>query len=538
MPNVSAPAIIFAFACVIVLAFAGWWRNRRKLEADCQRVIDALELAKGGESAKMQFEFETTPFRNVAAALGATVEATQSRINDLVRASSYDRLTGILNAGSFRHSCKRLLSESDGKPGDGVLLYIDINDFKPINDNLGHDAGDEFLRVCAERMTITANSFKAGKLAALLNDQDIDKHSAFAGRLGGDEFAIFLPGQISNEEVEKFVFRVQRVVGEPFHVGQHALSAKMSIGVAYASEHHHCYDKLLAAADTAMYVAKSKGKGGHAIYKPTMRQKGERVLDQEVAIRTALQNGEFRLVFQPQLNLRSGTIDSCEALVRWQHPQLGQLSPDKFIPFAEKHGLIDDIGDWVIQESVRSASEWRQRGIDMRVAVNISPKQFSRVELIPFVRACLKRYELPAKLIEMEVTEAAIMDNDDVALERIAGLRRDGVQIALDDFGVGFSNFAQLLSLPFDHLKLDRSLLEKSLSSRRRRMVLSTIMDLSENLSFKVVAEGVETTGQLAHLRKINCHFAQGYLIAMPMPFDELCAFASAPKGKLGAIAA
>lgn len=449
------------------------------------------------------------------------VPSIRSTIQGLAWAAEHDALTDLLNPATFKRKCLALLNGQTGGCGQGALLFFDINDFKKINDSLGHDAGDRFLAICADRIRMAASTFKSAKLAALASGESIEGYEPAIGRLGGDEFGIFVPGDLDEEEIERFIFRLKRLISEPCQIGAHSLHAKISIGAAFSPDHHNSYEKLLAAADTAMYEAKSQDPGGHRFYNASMRNQADRILEQELEFRNALNSNQFKLHFQPQLDLSSNTIHAAEALIRWHHPTKGIIMPGDFIPFAETYDLIDDIGDWVIHEAIRTTSRWWKQGRRIRLAINVSPKQLNRIELIPLIRACLQRYQLPAEAIEIEITEAAIMRSDDVPMERLQGLRRDGVTIALDDFGTGYSNVAQLLALPMDILKLDRSILELATTNLRRRQVLLAIIGLSRKLGFSIVAEGVETERQLSILREAKCQYAQGFLISHALEEQE-----------------
>ena len=350
---------------------------------------------------------------------------------------------------------------------------------------------------------------------------DIAAYHPLIGRLGGDEFGIFLPGNPEPADVQKFVFRLQRLIAEPCQIGAHALNAKISIGIAFSRDQHNSFDKLLAAADTAMYEAKRGSGEGYCYYDEAMRKRADQILERELEIRQGIQQSHFKLYFQPQVNLSTNRIESAEALIRWDHPDRGIVGPDEFIPFAEKYDLIDDLGDWVLAEAIATVARWRREGRDIRVSINVSPKQLNRVELIPLIRALLELHDLPSHAIEIEITEAALMRSDDIPMERIKGLRDDGVAIALDDFGTGYSNLAQLLSLPLDRLKLDRSLLTTSVSKGRTRLVVLALVQLARKLGFEVVAEGVENDEQLRFLRNARVHIVQGFLIAPPLPEGE-----------------
>lgn len=519
---ILATMVLLLSAALIVVTRAALREKSRNAETALQRAQDEAEVQEiinrigQGDYSDVNCKTASDGHTPLASALCTVLPSIRSTISRLERASRHDQLTDLLNSTSFKNACQAIIGIHSG-PG-GVLLYFDVNDFKKINDSLGHNAGDKFLKTCADRIRLAAESFKLPKMQALTAGQSITDLDPIIGRLGGDEFGIFLPGVNDRAEVEKFVMRIKRMIGEPCHIGSHSLRAKVSVGAAFSADHNHVYDRLLTAADTAMYAAKAAGDAGMAFYDPTMHSSADRKLEAELELRNALQKGQFKLHFQPQINISTNRIVGAEALIRWEHPSRGLVMPSEFMPFAEAHGLIDDFGDWVINEAIRSAAKWWQAGHKIKIAVNISPRQLKQVELIAIIRACLKRHDLPPHALEVEFTEEALMLNDDVAMERIEGLRRDGVSIALDDFGTGYSNIAQLLALPMDVLKLDRSLLRASASDRRRRAVLLAILSLAKKLGFTVISEGVETEAQRAFLKSAGFHIGQGYFFARPMP--------------------
>ena len=520
---VIVPVIVLACLSLAmgVLTLA-MWRQSRSVRADRDRLCDALSRLEAGDYSTLDLRLKSPELDRVTEAYGRMVPTIRTVMEELEWSAEHDALTATLNAGKFkRRTLPYLNSDVDQHLRGGAMLFFDINDFKTINDNLGHDAGDRFLATCADRIRLACSSFKSGKLAALVAGETPASFEPVIGRLGGDEFGVFLPGNPERVEVEKFVHRLKRLIAEPCQIGSHSLTANISIGIAFSGDHHHTYDKVLAAADTAMYEAKSSEAAGYRFYDGAMRNKADQILERELEIRQAIQQSQFVLHFQPQLNLRTNTIESVEALIRWNHPHRGIVGPAEFIPFAETYNLIDDLGDWVLAEAIATAARWRKQGHEVRIAVNISPKQLNRVELIPLIRALLNVHDLPASLLEIEITEAALMRSEDVTRERLEGLRRDGVGIALDDFGTGYSNLTQLLSLPLDRIKLDRSLLENSNSQRRMKMVILGLVQLARRLGFEVVAEGVEEEHQLRSLRDAHCHVAQGYLFSPPLPESE-----------------
>ncbi|RVU07881.1 GGDEF domain-containing protein [Novosphingobium umbonatum] len=495
-------------AAVLFLA-AGW-----RLHRDRQRLCDALDQFGESDFQSVPEGLDSLTLKPVAEAWDRLMPRVQTAMAMLEWSARHDPITDLLNSVSFKLAVQAHLA---GAQGQGVLLVMGVSELKKVNDSLGHAGGDQMLCALADRLRLAIHALADGFGA----DEE-----PLAGRLGGDEFALFLPGEHQRADIERYIQRLQRALGEPLHIGSQSLRVKLSIGVAVggAGAVEPQYDQLLAAADSAMSRVRSEGQGGYLFFSPAMRRAADEILEKELAIRHALERGEFCLHYQPQFNLRSGIVDSVEALIRWNHPTRGLVFPGDFIPFAETYGLIDDIGDWVMMEAIRTAARWNAEGRPLRVSINVSPKQLYRIELIPMIRACLARFSLPPELLEIEITEAAIMRHEEFSLQRIEGLRRDGVAVALDDFGTGYSNIAQLMSLPMDRLKLDRSLLDAIVTDRRQQVVAVALIGLGRELGYEVVAEGVEDERQFALLKTAGCDYIQGYYLAKPLPEADLFA--------------
>ena len=375
-----------------VLIFRQLWLRHQR-DDDRSKIRETLDRIGNGDLSVERPDFATRDYEVLGDALDRALETTRSRISDLEWSSDHDLLTGLLNSASFKRRCQEFLANEDNCDRCGTLLYLDVNEFKQVNDSLGHEAGDKLLIACADRLRMAVSFENHGKLAAIASKDNVEDFSPLVARLGGDEFAIFLPGISDREKVERAIQRIQRLIAEPCHVNAHSLRTTASIGAAMSCDHHNVYERLLSAADTAMYEAKATGKGGHRFYDEMMRNKADRILERELELTAALDSGQFRLHFQPQLMINTNRIIGAEALIRWEHPERGTIMPGDFIPFAETYGLIDQIGDWVLREAVKTAARWWHSGRQITIAVNISPNQLNRVELIPTIRACLSKYQ-------------------------------------------------------------------------------------------------------------------------------------------------
>ncbi len=504
-------------AALLSLMLGGYLRFRR----DRARLCAALDRFAGSDFQVIELDLASPSLHDITRACGRLLPQVQTSIGMLEWAARHDPMTDLFNSASFKLAVQSHIAPV-GAQAKGVLIVMGINALKKVNDSLGHGGGDQLLCAVADRLRLATSVLTEARAAGVGDALDIGPPGAVIGRLGGDEFAIFLPGEYCRGEIERFIQRLQRVIGETLHIGPQSLRVKLSIGVALAGDVDGQYDQLLAAADAAMAQSQGEGPGGCLFYSPAMRRAADELLQRELDLRNALERGEFCLHYQPQFNLATGQVDAVEALIRWNHPTRGLVYPGDFIPFAETYGLIDDIGDWVMLEAIRTAARWHDAGQSLRMSINVSPKQLYRVELIPMVRACLGRFCLPPELLEIEITEAAIMCGGEFSLERLEGLRRDGVTVALDDFGTGYSNLAQLMSLPMDRLKLDRSLIDRIVTDRRQQVVAASIIGMASELGFGIVAEGVETAEQFDLLRLAGCDYIQGYFVARPMPEEEL----------------
>jgi diguanylate cyclase (GGDEF)-like protein len=413
--------------------------------------------------------------------------------------ANYDALTGLPNRILFRAKLAHEIQQT--QRGDKfALLYLDIDEFKDINDSLGHPVGDEFLKQLAQR------------LQACVSTAD------FIARLGGDEFAIIQTSVGQTTEVEALVNRVHAAIREPFHCGGHQLSADASIGIAMAPADGRDIDQLIKHADLAMYEAKASGRRGFRFFVPRMDEVARARREMALDLRTAISRGEFELYYQPIVTIRDGTIGSCEALIRWQHPEKGLISPVDFIPVAEDTGLITEIGEWVLATACHEAASWPSH---VKVAVNVSPVQFKSQVLTLRVMQALAASGLAASRLELEITEAVLIRDDDAALAVLHQLREIGVRIALDDFGTGFSSLSYLQRFPFDKIKIDRSFI-KDLCNGGSSSIVQAVVTIADSRNIVTIAEGVETQAQLDLLRTLGCTQMQGWLFSAARPASEI----------------
>ena len=424
---------------------------------------------------------------------------------ELVRLAHYDQLTSLPNRTLLRERVDHALARAM-RSGSGVAtLILDMDRFKEINDMLGHEVGDKLLIEAAER------------IRASVRDQDT------VARLGGDEFAVILEGVSEAREVLPVIERIIRSLSEVTAVDGHEVNSSTSVGIAMYPENGSDLSELLRAADLAMYQAKSAGRGGYRFFADAMQEEAQSRHALEWALRRAVETGEFELFYQPQICLRTGTVIGVEALLRWMSPTRGLLTPYHFIAGLEEFGLINEVGQWVLQAACEQVRKWHTMDLEpMRIGVNVSAQQFEDPMLIDKIRGALKETRMPPELLELELTESCLMSDPAQAGALLREIREVGVRISIDDFGTGYSSLTYLNEFPLNALKIDRSFVQSVESNDRGGPISNMIIGLGQNLGLEVIAEGVETEGQLRYMREHGCDIAQGYFYARPESPEEL----------------
>ncbi|MBR0975564.1 bifunctional diguanylate cyclase/phosphodiesterase [Bradyrhizobium japonicum] len=412
----------------------------------------------------------------------------------------YDALTDLPNRALFHERLREELAVVAG--GEQLAVhYIDIDEFKGVNDALGHLVGDELLKSVAHSLRRCAGP------------------ADFVARLGGDEFAIIQGAVTSLDQVNELVARVFEAIRAPFDCMGHHLATEASIGIALAPQHGTALDQILKNADMAMYAAKAAGRRTYRFFEPAMDAKIHERRQLEIDLRHAIAHGGLEVYYQPCLSLKDDRITGCEALVRWRHPERGMVSPAEFIPIAEDTGLINEIGEWVLATACRDAAAWPD---DIRLAVNVSPVQFKSGTLALKIVAALAASNLPASRLELEITEAVLIRDDDTALAILHQLRAIGVRIALDDFGTGYSSLSYLHRFPFDKIKIDRCFVNDIAGPDGSASIVQAVVNLAAARRMTTTAEGVETEEQQRLLRALGCSEMQGYLFSAAKPADQV----------------
>jgi diguanylate cyclase (GGDEF)-like protein len=434
----------------------------------------------------------------------------------------HDSLTGLPNRLMFRDYLKRAIAESKRSNQELALLFLDLDNFKRINDTLGHQSGDKLLQGFADR------------ISGCLRESDVvshvthDRPSSIIARLAGDEFIILLPRTTGITQTSKIARRILDALSEPFIIDKQELFISTSIGIALFPGDGQSVDDLMKNADIAMYHAKKSGRNNFQYFSGKMNEASLFKLKIEGKLRHAVENGELELYYQPQVNMATGRISGAESLLRWHDPVLGQISPEVFVPIAEEYGLIIPISEWLVREVCQQGQQWLDTyNIPITMAVNISAVHFNGHDLESLIAKTLKQSGYAPQHLEVELTESSILNDPDQAIRTLTNLQRMGLQTSLDDFGTGYSSLNYLMRLPLNKLKIDRSFVQNLEMNDRGIAIISAIIAMAHSLKLEVIAEGVEEETHIHLLRQMKCDILQGYHIARPMPaidFEQLLA--------------
>lgn len=457
---------------------------------------------------------------NKALAIVRDVTERKEAEEQILQLAFHDSLTGLLNRHRFREHLSHALVQAERFGRLIAVLFLDLDRFKRINDTLGHTIGDLLLQAVADRLRGCV-----GKID-LPASENLGEDRCVLSRLGGDEFVLLLTEIGHIQDAAKGARLILEALKSPFQLLEHEVFISASIGIAIYPVDGRDADTILKNADAAMYSAKDQGRNNFQFYSESMNAAALERLNLENNLRKALDRGEFRLHYQPQLDALTGEILALEALIRWHHPELGLIPPGDFIPVAEETALIVPIGAWVLQTACEQTRQWQRAGFpSVRMAVNISSHQFRKNDLVKTISEALESSGLAPEFLELELTESAIMHNTELAVSMLGELKRMGIRIALDDFGTGYSSLGYLKRFPIDVVKIDRSFIRGVNSDADDAAITLAIIAMAHSLNLKVVAEGVETEEQLSFLRKHGCDLVQGYFHSPAVPPETIETF-------------
>ena len=498
------------------------YREMRTMLQDAQ-LLQGLELTlsreQGGAVRVLEslglIELEGTTF----------IQGTVVDIDDLKRAEEqvqfhayHDILTLLPNGQLFRDRLRIATALAQRTTKNVAVMYIDIDDFRKVNDTLGHTAGDEILTALAERLTHALES------------------SDTVARPGGDDFHVILSDVASASVAERVARKILHVIAKPIRLGDQDIFLSASIGIAMFPTDGADEESLMKSADNALFAAKHAGRNTYRLATPELNRRANERFEIEASLRQAIEREEFVLHYQPIVDAGDESIIALEALLRWQHPERGLLLPGDFITVAEETELIFALGHWVMTRACKDASEWQRRGLrNVRVAVNVSAKQFQRSSLLESVTSALAASLLTPDLLEVEVTESVAAQDPELATGILHALRERGIRVAIDDIGTGYSSLSYLKKFPVTTVKIDRTFVHTLLTDRSDAAIVTAVIDVAHSLEMEVVAEGVEHTAQVAFLRDHGCDLLQGYHFGRPMAMDHWCVSDVAPAGVSGA---
>lgn len=429
----------------------------------------------------------------------------RKRVEQSIRhMAHHDALTGLPNRALFRDRLTHAMAQADRYHQKLAVMFLDLDRFKAINDTLGHNVGDQLLKIAAER------------LRSCVRDCDT------VARLGGDEFTVIVEDIIEDHDAAAVAQKILDTLSQPFNLYGHEVFISVSVGVTLYPSDDENADNLLRNADSAMYRAKEFGRNNYQFYVADMNVKARERLMLESSLRRALDRGEFTLYYQPRVDLLSGRIIGAEALLRWRHPELGLVPPSEFIPILEETGMIIPVGDWALREACRQNRAWQEAGLSpIRVAVNLSVRQFIQKDLADTVVRALAEAGLAAEDLELEITEDLFLEHNETNIVTLSRLKKMGIHISIDDFGTGYSSLSYLKRLPIDTLKIDQSFVRDIGTDPDNKAIASAIIAMAASLRLNVLAEGVETDEQLAFLRAQGCNEIQGFSFSHPLPAAE-----------------
>ena len=462
------------------------------------------DLTQANELLEAQVAQRTGELKSANDKLSLDLEARKRVEQSMRHMAHHDALTGLPNRALFRDRLTHAMAQADRYHQKLAVLFLDLDRFKAINDTLGHNVGDQLLKIAAER------------LRSCVRDCDT------VARLGGDEFTVIVDDIIEVQDAAVVAQKILDTLSQPFNLHGHEVFISVSVGITLYPNDDESADNLLRNADSAMYRAKEYGRNNYQFYVADMNVKARARLMLESSLRRALDRGEFALYYQPRVDLFSGRVIGAEALLRWRHPEMGLVPPTEFIPILEETGMIIPVGDWVLRQASRQNHIWQEMGLPpIRMAVNLSARQFIQKDLAESVLRVLEGAGLLPEYLELEITEDLLIEHNQTNIITLAKLRSHGIHISIDDFGTGYSSLSYLKRLPIDTLKIDQSFVRDIVTDPDNKAIVSAIIAMASSLHLNVLAEGVETDEQLACLRAQGCNEIQGFSFSHPLVAED-----------------
>ena len=494
-----------------LLRYSSWILGSALLAVGCWRWLPLVvaikeaqeELKLANELLESQVVQRTVDLKSANDRLHHDLEE-RKRVEQSIRyMAHHDALTGLPNRSLFRDRLTHAMAQADRYHQRLAVMFLDLDRFKAINDTLGHNVGDQLLTIAAER------------LRSCVRDSDT------VARLGGDEFTVVVEDIIEDHDAAAVAQKILDTLSQPFNLYGHEVFISVSVGITLYPSDDDNADNLLRNADSAMYRAKEFGRNNFQFYVADMNIKARERLMLESSLRRALDRNEFMLYYQPRVDLLSGRVIGAEALLRWRHPEMGLVPPSEFIPILDETGMIIPVGDWALREACRQNREWQDMGLPpIRIAVNLSVRQFMQKDLADTIIRALDAAGLSAEHLEVEITEALFLEHNQTNIITLARLKNMGIHISIDDFGTGYSSLSYLKRLPIDTLKIDQSFV-RDIGDPDNKAIASAIIAMAASLRLNVLAEGVETDEQLAFLRAQGCNEIQGFAFSHPLPAQE-----------------
>ena len=449
-------------------------------------------------SSKLPEPFRIKEIEYIRASMVQTFSRLEQEKKELYNQSRTDALSGLANRNHLQERVEQIIDISSREKKEFALLFLDLDHFKSVNDSLGHDVGDELLRNIAQAI------------------QDILRINDVVARIGGDEFVIVLTHYKDVLELYEIIERIQTQLMKPWLINTFPIQITSSIGITVYPKDGDDLLSLMKHADIAMYEAKARGRKGYHFFTEELNAKTQQYIELTNAMREALNIGQYELYYQPQNDVKTGKIIGAEALIRWKNADNKFIPPDIFIPIAEHNGFIIELGKWVLETAIKQLKLWQDKNLDLKISINVAAEQIQQQDFVAHLKRLLATYKVQASNVFLEITEYVFLNDNEVVHKTFSAIKELGVQISLDDFGTGYSSLSYLKTFPIDILKIDKAFLD-DYDTEEGSVFIETIVNMAQTLKLSVVAEGVETVGQVNYLQSLNCNFYQGYVCSPPV---------------------